>query len=84
MAFEQRDLSGALFKNDKKGNDKAPDYKGNAMVDGFEYNMAAWIKEGKSGKFMSVVFKRKDDDYKPVKQEVKTVKVDYDNEDLPF
>ena len=25
MAYEQKDKSGSLFPNDKKGNDKAPD-----------------------------------------------------------
>ena len=46
--------SGALFKNDKKGNDKAPDYAGKINVDGKDLRLAAWIKEGKSGKFMSL------------------------------
>jgi len=46
--------SGALFKNDKKGNEKAPDYAGKINVDGKEMRLAAWIREGKSGKFMSL------------------------------
>ena len=50
--MEKRDNSGVLFKNDKKENEKHPDYKGNIMVDGNEYWLSAWIKEGKTGKFM--------------------------------
>ena len=46
--------SGALFKNDKKGNEKAPDYAGKINVDGTDYRLAAWVREGKSGKFMSL------------------------------
>ena len=46
--------SGALFKNDKKGNEKAPDYSGKINVDGTDYRLAAWVREGKSGKFMSL------------------------------
>jgi hypothetical protein len=82
MAFEQRDNSGVLFKNDKKGNEKAPDYTGMGMVDGFEYKFAAWIKEGKKGKFMSVNFQRKDDEKEHQKpQQSNRDEVDVD---LPF
>ncbi len=47
--------SGALFRNDKKGNDKAPDYKGNLNVDGKEKQIAAWLKTSAKGvKYMSL------------------------------
>jgi uncharacterized protein (DUF736 family) len=46
--------SGVLFKNDKKGNEKAPDYSGSVNVNGKDLRLAAWIKEGKAGKFMSL------------------------------
>ena len=46
--------SGVLFKNDKKGNEKAPDYKGKVNVEGNEKDIAGWIREGKSGKFISI------------------------------
>ena len=52
--------SGAIFKNDKEGNPARPDYTGNAEVDGVDYWLSAWIKEGKKGKFMSLSFKAKD------------------------
>jgi len=45
---------GALFKNDRKESDRHPDYRGNINVDGTEYWLSAWIKEGRSGKFMSL------------------------------
>jgi hypothetical protein len=56
--------SGALFKADpakKAENPKRPDYEGSAEVDGVDYWISAWIKEGKSGKFMSLAFKPKDE-----------------------
>ena len=48
------ELRFALFKNDKKGNERAPEYKGSITVDGQKYWLSAWIRESKSGmKFMS-------------------------------
>lgn len=41
--------SGVLFKNESD-NEKAPNYKGKINVDGKEYELAAWIREAKSGK----------------------------------
>ena len=50
-------MSGALFKNQKKDTDKHPDYTGVATVDGKEYRIASWIKTSKAGKtFMSIKF----------------------------
>lgn len=61
MAYEQRDNSGSLFKNDRKDKPNQPDYTGNGMVDGVEVRLSAWIKEGRKGKFLSVAFTPKDD-----------------------
>jgi hypothetical protein len=58
--MEKRDNSGVLFKNDKKDNERAPEYKGNIMVDGNEYWISAWIKEGKTGKFMGLAVSPRD------------------------
>jgi len=57
---QKRDNSGVLFKNENKDNEKKPDYKGSIMVDGNEYWLSAWIKEGKSGKFMGLAVSPKD------------------------
>ena len=49
---------GVLFKNDKDGNEKRPDFKGNIDVKGVEYELSAWIKTSKNGnKFMSLSVK---------------------------
>ena len=76
----QRDNSGVLFRSDKKDNDRAPDYKGNITVNGQDYWLSAWIKEGKSGKFMGLAVSPKED-YQP-KQAPK--KASIADEDLPF
>ncbi len=47
--------SGAIFKNDQKGNAAAPNYKGKINVDGKEKQIALWFRESKNGvKFFSV------------------------------
>jgi hypothetical protein len=43
---------GALFTNDQKGNEKAPNYKGKLNVNGKEYEIAGWVRQGKSGSFL--------------------------------
>ena len=48
-----------MWKNADKKTAKHPDYSGKLNVDGREYFLDAWIKEGKSGKFMSVSVKEK-------------------------
>jgi len=57
--FEQRDNQGILFKNDKRAdNAKAPNAKGQAMIDGVMYWVSAWTKDGRKGKFQSLAFER--------------------------
>ena len=58
MASEQRDNTGALFRNEKHvDGGKMPLYTGKCMVNGQEMRMAAWLKEMRSGqKFMSIQF----------------------------
>ncbi len=45
---------GVLFTNDQKGNEKAPNYKGKLNVNGKEYEIAGWVRQGKSGSFLSL------------------------------
>jgi len=62
-----------LFKNDKGSNPKRPDYAGTANVDGIEFRISGWIREGASGKFISGSVQ--------MKEAVKSVE---NNEDVPF
>lgn len=60
MAYQPKDNSGSLFKNDRKEADTHPEYKGTALINGVEYWMDAWINESSSGaKYMSLKFKAK-------------------------
>ena len=58
--MEKMNNSGVLFVNDRKDNERAPNYKGNIMVDGQEYWLSAWVKEGKTGKFMGLAVSPRD------------------------
>lgn len=56
MSYQPKPKSGTLFKNEKKS-DKHPDYRGKLIDEnGKEWALAAWIKEGKNGKFLSLAY----------------------------
>ncbi len=56
--YEQRDRSGTLWKNDNRTSDKHPNAKGSALIDGVEYWVSAWTKDGQKRKFQSLRFER--------------------------
>ena len=57
MAYESKDGTGALFKNERKEHERQPDYRGNAMVNGRAVDVAGWIRTGQSGKtYLSLKF----------------------------
>ena len=58
--FVPKEMTGNLFKNDKGDNPSRPDYRGEAMLNGELVEMAAWIKDGAKGKYMSISFKVKE------------------------
>lgn len=62
MAYEQRDNSGSIFVNDRKEKDTHPDRTGTAMIDGVMYYVSGWIKQGNKGQFLSLAFKRKEEE----------------------
>ena len=59
MPFEHKPGTFSLFKN-KSDNEKAPQYTGHGKdLDGNDIEVAAWLKDGAKGKFMSCSFKLK-------------------------
>lgn len=57
MAYEIKENSGTLFRNEKKEKDTHPNMTGKAMIGGILYYVSAWTKEGSKGKFQSLAFK---------------------------
>jgi hypothetical protein len=72
--------SGVLFKNETD-NEKAPMYKGKINVDGKEYELAAWLREAKSGKGKFLSLKVQEPRQK---QTQKSVTFDDIESDVPF
>jgi hypothetical protein len=84
--YEQKDNSGALFKNDKKETDSHPDYKGSAMVDGTDYWVSGWVNKSKAGtKYMKFSYTPKEQVHNNGMQQVKTeMSLAQLDEDIPF
>jgi uncharacterized protein (DUF736 family) len=78
---------GVLFKNDKKGNEKRPDYRGTIVVDNTDFNISGWIKRSqKTGdSFMSLSIEpKKAAPPKPVPEKPQMTEENWDDLDTPF
>jgi hypothetical protein len=81
MTYEHKPGTFSLFKNDKQGNDKRPDYKGDGVdIDGTPVRVSAWLRDGKNGKYMSCKIEPKEARQEPAKP----AQDDGLDSDLPF
>lgn len=47
----------SIFRNDKIRSDKSQTHSGKALIDGREYSISAWVREGKTGtRYFSLSF----------------------------
>ena len=79
--MEQNTINkGTLFANDKKGNDKAPDYKGKLDINGKTYNLSGWVNTSKQNgsKYLSISI----NEFTP--KEVASKAQETKKDDLPF
>lgn len=59
MAYEKKDMSGSLFRNERKETDNHPDWAGYIIIGGVEYWLNGWEKSGAKGLFFSLAAKPK-------------------------
>lgn len=58
--------TGLMYRNERRQNDRQPEFTGTVNVDGVEYWLSGWVKEGKPGgklegkRFFSLSLKAKD------------------------
>jgi hypothetical protein len=61
MSYEPKDMTGSLFKNDRKETDSHPNAKGSALIGGVDYWVDAWTNTDRNGnKYQALKFKRKE------------------------
>ena len=82
--MEQKNNTGAIFKNDYKKTEQHPDYKGKAMIDNKAKDVAVWLNESQNGKkYFSMKFS---EPYKEAEAPKQDMPQDLPNklDDLPF
>lgn len=83
------ELKGTLGENLYKKNESHPDMKGKCQIEGQEYNISGWLKEGKTGPFYSLSFSVKEEKPQaaPVGSKIikpKQIADDFHNDEVPF
>lgn len=82
MAYELKNNTFSLFGNDKKGNDKSPDWRGKGMIDGKEVRIAIWKRKSASGiEYLSGTIEEPFKPAEPAKEEPITEAV---ADEIPF
>lgn len=78
-----RDNSGTLSANQNKTKDNHPSHRGKATIDGVEYYISAWVKEGQYGRFFSLSFQPVEEANNTKSSKPVNNHGDFD-EDIPF
>jgi hypothetical protein len=54
MPYEPKDGDISVFQNDKAGNEKRPDMRGTALIEGTKYTVSMWTRKSQKGdKYLS-------------------------------
>ncbi len=84
MSQYDSNLTGVLFKNDKGDNEKRPDYKGSAEIEGVQYWVSAWIRDTAKGKCLSMKYERKEQQTAQAPAAKAPQAAAFDDSDIPF
>ena len=74
---------GTLGKNKRKEKDTQPDYTGSINVNGVNYWLSGYLKEGSDGKFFSLYVRPKEETPRQSSEPTRKAKPDFDD-DVPF
>lgn len=84
MAYEQKEGSGTLFRNDKKTSPNQPDFRGEAKFNGQVIELAMWNKETSNGSpMLSLAIKAKQE-WTPKQEKVTSNPQEDDLDNIPF
>ena len=73
MPYKHKPNSGSIFRNDKRDKETSPHMRGDALIDGVEYWVAAWTNTKADGeRYQGLKFSRKDEQRqaRPVQQPI--------------
>ena len=85
--FQHKDMRGSLFQNDKKTDDKQPDYKGSGTIDGLPVWISGWKQRSQKGtQYLSLSFSYPVQAASAVQSQLesKSEPVQFPEDDLPF
>ena len=82
MTFDRTNTF-TLGRNQRREKDTHPEYTGSLNINGVEYWLSAWVKDGKDGKFFSGRVKPKQPFEQPVQEPIPDKSAHFDDE-IPF
>lgn len=79
-------LTGVLFVNDKQGNEKRPDWKGSAEIDGVQFWVSGWNRQSARGELISLKLEKKEQQQasRPAPAPAPAPAAPLEGDDIPF
>lgn len=85
MSQYDNNLTGVLFVNDKQGNEKRPDWKGSAEIDGVHFWVSGWNRQSAKGELISLKLEKKEQQAsRPAPAPAPAPAASLEEDDIPF